>query len=68
MASTDISGFEAKGIDGRKVEVDSAQGHPLHPWLVADAPGLLGSKATKCCAPQHAPYGPTADIGAALAG
>jgi glutathione peroxidase len=30
-----------------KVEVNGANAHPLYKWLVAEAPGLLGSKAIK---------------------
>jgi glutathione peroxidase len=67
-----------------KVEVNGAQAHPLYQWLVAEAPGLLGSKAIKWnftkfligrdgkvikrYAPQDAPDKLAADIEAALAG
>ena len=30
-----------------KVQVNGAEAHPLYRWLVAEAPGLLGSKAIK---------------------
>jgi glutathione peroxidase len=30
-----------------KIDVNGAQAHPLYQWLVAEAPGLLGSKSIK---------------------
>ena len=66
-----------------KIDVNGAEAHPLYPWLAAEAPGLLGSKAIKWnftkflvgkdghvlkrYAPTDAPASMTRDIEAALA-
>jgi glutathione peroxidase len=66
-----------------KIDVNGESAHPLYQWLVAQAPGLLGSKAIKWnftkflvgrdgqvlkrYAPQDAPKSLAKDIEAALA-